>query len=168
MSKNDSILEGLKKAMQAEADGHNFYKMAANSISDETGKETFDSLAKDEVDHFKFLKAQYDSFEKNGRPDMEAKLGKPSEFEESPIFSEDFKKRLHDAHYEMTALSIGVQLELASIKFYESESAKATDKTVKKFYKELAEWETTHHRRLLKEQQELTEEYWQAGHFYPF
>ena len=168
MGETERIIEGLKKAMQAEVDGHNFYKMAANSTEDEMGKETFNSLAEDEVEHFKFLKAQYDSFKANGKPDTKAKLTRPSELAESPIFSENFKERLHDAHYEMTALSVGIQLELSSIQFYKSESEKARDATVRRFYKELADWETEHHRRLLKQQQELTEDYWQAGNFYPF
>ena len=168
MGETDRIIEGLKKAMQAEVDGHNFYKMAANSTSDETGKETFNSLAEDEVEHFKFLKAQYDSFKTTGKPDTQAKLTRPSELAESPIFSEGFKERLKDAHYEMTALSIGVQLELSSIQFYKSESEKTTNATVKTFYRELADWETEHHRRLLSQQHELIEDYWQAGNFYPF
>jgi len=168
MGETERIIDSLKKAMQAEVDGHNFYKMAASSTSDETGKETFNSLAEDEVEHFKFLKLQYDSFIASGKPDTEARLIKPADLAESPIFSENFKDRLKDAHYEMTALAIGVQLELSSIQFYKSESEKAQDATVKKFYKELADWETEHHRRLLKQQQELTEDYWQAGNFYPF
>jgi rubrerythrin len=68
----------------------------------------------------------------------------------------------------MTALSIGVQLELSSINFYKGEAGKTSNDALKKFYTELADWETTHYRRLLKQQNELKEEYWQDGHFYPF
>jgi len=168
MDKNQRILDGLMKAMQAEVDGHNFYKMAANSAEDEKGKEVFKALAQDEVEHYVFLKAQYDSFLKNGKADTTVSLGKPSQSADSPIFSESFRSRLTEAHYEMTALSIGVQLEESAIKFYQKEAGAASDPIVKKFYTELAAWEETHHRRLLKQQQELTEDYWHAGGFYPF
>ena len=168
MNEKDRILEGLKEAMQAEVDGHNFYKMAANNTTDEMGKEVFNDLAKDEVEHFVFLKAQYESFEKEGKPNLTVKLSKPSESTESPIFSENFKNRIKDAHYEMTALSIGVQLEISSVKFYKEQADKASDQTVKGFFNQLADWEATHHRRLLKQQQELKEDYWQEGNFSPF
>ena len=168
MSEKEIILEGLKQAMQAEVDGHNFYRMAADNTKDEMGKEAFIALAKDEVDHFNFLKAQYKSFEKDGKPNQSVKLGKPSESGESPMFSASFKERIRDAHYEMTALSIGVQLELSAINFYKGEADKVSDETVKRFYIELADWEATHHRRLLKQQQELQKDYWQDGNFYPF
>ncbi len=168
MSEKERILEALKEAMQAEVDGHNFYRMAADKTNDEMGKEAFKGLAKDEVEHFNFLKAQYNSFEKDGVPDKSVKLGKPSESGESPMFTDSFKNRLKDAHYEMTALSVGVQLEQSAIDFYKKQSEKAENENVKEFFKELADWEATHHRRLLKQQQELKEDYWQDGNFYPF
>lgn len=169
MSKEtDRILEGLTKAMQAEVDGHNFYKMAAGSTTDELGKETFISLAKDEADHFIFLKAQHDSISKTGKVDPAVKLGKPSQSADSPIFSTEFKTRIKEAHYEMSALSIGAQLELTSIQFYRAEAKAAADPQIKAFYDELAEWETTHHRRLIQQQQELREDYYYKGGFYPF
>lgn len=168
MDEKNRILGALKEAMQAEVDGHNFYRMAADSTRDEMGKEAFKSLANDEVEHYTFLKAQYTAFENEGKPDLTIKLGKPSESSESPMFTEDFKNRIKEAHYEMTALSVGVQLELSAIKFYKDQAEKANDQTVKNFFTELADWETTHHRRLLKQQQELKEDYWQDGHFAPF
>jgi rubrerythrin len=168
MSETDMILAGLKQAMQAEVDGHNFYKMAANSTSDEQGKEVFNQLAKDEVEHYTFLKAQHESFSKDGKPNTSVRLGQPARDPDSPIFSDSFKERLKNAHYEMTALSIGVQLELSSINFYKAEAAKYSDATVKKFYADLAEWEGDHYRMLLKQQQELQEDYWSDSHFSPF
>jgi len=140
------IVEGLKQAMLAESDGHNFYMMAAKNTKDNKGKQVLTSLAKDEIDHFNFLKAQYKSFMETGAPDANIKLRKyKSNTSKSPIFSADFKKRLKKAHYEMSALAIGAQLELLSIQFYRGESEKAINPVVKAFYAELAEWETTHH-----------------------
>ena len=127
MDENKRLLDGLMKAMQAEVDGHNFYKMAANSADDEKGKEVFMALAQDEVEHYVFLKAQYDSFLKSGKADTKVKLGKPSQSGDSPIFSDSFRTRIKEAHYEMTALSIGIQLEMSAIRFYRGEAEAAPD-----------------------------------------
>jgi len=167
MDEKDMIIAGLIQAIQAEFEGHIFYKMSAEKTDDEQGAEAFRQLAKDEMEHYTFLKAQYDSFLRQNRPDMDKKLGKSSQPIDSPIFSANFKSRLKDAHYEMTALSIGVQLELSAINFYKSEAAKISEPTAKKFFKDLAEWESAHYRRLLKQQQELKEEYWQDANFSP-
>lgn len=165
----DRIIEGLKQAMQAESDGYHFYKMAANSTEDPEGKEVFESLAADELEHLRFLKTQYKSILETGKPDKNTKLEKPATLSgESPIFSEQFKSRLKKAHYEMSALSIGAQLELSSIKFYKSQAEAVGDPTIRSFYSELAEWETTHYRRLIRQQKELKEDYWFKGGFYPF
>lgn len=164
----ERILKGLKQAIQSEVDGRNFYNMAAKNTQDEQGKAVFQSLAQDEVEHYIFLKAQYDSILKTGKVDLNIKLGKPSDTSESPIFSDDFKGKLKDAHGEMAALSVGAQLELLGIQFYRAEAEAAQDEDVKKFYNELADWEVTHHRRLLKQQQELQEDYWHDAGFAPF
>jgi rubrerythrin len=79
MNEKNQILKGLRQAMQAEVDGHNFYKMAAEKTNDDQGTDVFNQLAKDEIEHFTFLKAQYESFLKDGKPDMKVKLGKPSQ-----------------------------------------------------------------------------------------
>ena len=105
---------------------------------------------------------------KTGNVDLNVRLGKPSDKTETPIFSDDFKSRIKEAHHEMSALSIGAQLELSAIKFYNEEADAVDDHVARKFYKELAEWEMTHHRQLIRQQQELQENYWQAGGFQPF
>ncbi len=166
---NKIIIEGIKKAMQAEWDGHNFYKMAADKTTDKTAKDVFASLAKDELDHLNFLKAQYKSFKQSGKPDSNVKLTKPKWLESSSaIFSEDFKKRLAEAHFEVSALAIAAQLELNSINYYRAEADKSTDPTVKDFYLKLADWELSHHRLLLEQQKQVQEDYWFKSNFYPF
>jgi rubrerythrin len=166
--KNAAVIEGLKQAMQAEADGHNFYVLAAKNTKDKKGKEVFLSLAKDETEHLAYLKAQYESFLKTGGPDSGIKLGKSKARPgKSPIFSVDFKKRLKKAQLEMTSLSIGAQLELNAIQFYKSESAKTDDPVVKAFYAELAEWESGHYELLVRQQQLLQEDFWLQSNFYP-
>lgn len=163
------VIDGLQQAVRTETDGYHFYTMAANTVQDPKGKEVFNRLAQDELSHLRFLNVQYKSFSDQGKADEQAKLGpRPEWGGENPIFSEKIHKRLDQAHFEMSALSIGIQLELASEQFYRQEAGAAADPAVTKFYTELAEWESGHYHALLKQQEALKEEYWSRGGFAPF
>jgi rubrerythrin len=163
------VTAGLQQAIRTESDGYHFYTMAANSVKDPKGKEVFTRLAQDELSHLRFLNTQYQSFLEKGKPDQQARLGPRTEWAgDNPIFSEKIHKHLDDAHFEMSALSIGVQLELSSEQFYRGEAEAAQDPAVAKFYTELADWESTHYHALLKQQESLKEDYWSKGGFAPF
>ena len=163
------IAAGLLQAMQAEADGHNFYMMAAKNTQDPKGQEVFAAMAQEELEHLRFLKKQYQSFLDNEKPDPNVKLPtSPNISPDSPIFSDNIKSRLHQAHYEMSALSIAIQLELSSINYYRQQAEQIADQTIKAFYQELAEWESRHYQMLLNQQQALKEDYWAGGGFAPF
>ena len=143
--------------------------MASKNTSDSKGQEIFASLAKEEMDHLKFLKMQYDSFLEKGQFNEKASLPVATALSpDKSIFSDDIKNRIKDAHYEMTALSIAIQLELSAINFYRQESNAHSDNAVKSFYKELADWESKHYQMLLNQQNLLKEDYWDAGGFSPY
>lgn len=163
------LAQGLLKAIKAERDGNSFYSMAAHASADPKAKEIFAQLAAEELDHMHFLTRHYDSVLKTGKPDHGARLGPRANLSGlSPIFSDGIKARIKDAHYEMSALSIGVQLEAEAMAFYRAEAEAADDPEVKRFYNELAEWEAGHYHALLGQQEELKEDYWSAGGFSPF
>jgi hypothetical protein len=167
--KKKQLLEGLKLAMKGERDGHSFYRMAAKTTADEKGQEVFDTLAAEELDHLRFLKEQYDSILATGKPNSSIKFGSKLDLSGmSPIFSDDLKSRLKDAHIEMSALSIGIQLELDAMNFYQEQSDKADLDDVKKFYAELADWEKGHYHALLNQQESLRDDYWDSAGFAPF
>jgi rubrerythrin len=164
-----SLADGLLTAMKAERDGNSFYMMAANSTSDPKGRQIFETLAKEELDHLQFLKQHYDSLIKTGKLSATAKLhGRLELSGESPLFSDNFRKRLTDAHYEMSALSIGLQLEHDAMLFYRAQSNQTTEPEAKAFFAELAEWETGHYRALLHQQEELKDDYWSEAGFSSF
>lgn len=163
------LIDGLKKAIQTESDGYHFYMMAARSTEDPKGRKAFETLAGEEQKHEVFLRTQYKSVTESGAVDTTLKLGSRASFESpSPIFSEDIRGRIKDAHYEMTALSIGIQLELSSIDFYKGEAEATDNPDVRKFYLELADWETGHYEALLRQHDLLKEDYWSAARFAPF
>ena len=166
---DNSIADGLFKAIQAEGDGYHFYLMAARSTDDPKGQEVFETLADEELEHQRFLKAQYMSYMKTGGPDISVRLGgRANLYGESPIFSSSLKERIADAHFEMSALSIGIQLELAASKYYKDQAKAVSDDAVKAFYLELAEWEAGHYEVLLRQQEALKEDYWSGSGFSPF
>lgn len=163
------LQEGLFKAIQAENEGYHFYMMAARSAEDSRAREMFTLLAEEEESHMRFLKKQYKAIIDTGSLDREIKLGAPRKLiGPSPIFTDSFKNRVGSAGFEMSALSIGIQLELNSIEFYRAEAEAAEDETVKGFYTELTEWESGHYQTLLKQHDSMKEEYWHSAGFAPF
>ncbi|MBW2526111.1 MAG: ferritin family protein [Deltaproteobacteria bacterium] len=164
-----ALIAGLRQAMTAERTGHTFYSMAAQNTDDPVGKEAFLQLAREETEHFQFLAAHYRSLVDQGVLSPTAKLRSHGDvMADSPIFSDDLKQRIKDAHFEMSALSIAVQLELNGINHYKKMAAEAKLPEVKKFFEDLAAWETSHYNALLRQQEALQDDYWSESGFAPF
>jgi rubrerythrin len=163
------IVDALKAAVQAEGDGYHFYMMAAASTRDPQGKEVFEVLAREEQDHARYLKAQYRALLETGKPDGGVRLGTRLDLTgPSPIFSPALHSRAGEAHYEMSALSIGMQLELGAATFYRDLAAKATTPQLKQVLNELSEWETGHFEALQRQQGALRDDYYADGGFARF
>jgi rubrerythrin len=143
--------------------------MAANCSTDPKAKKVFARLAEEELGHMDFLRKHYEAVVKTGKPSLSVKLGSSMDLSDlSPIFSEGIKARIGDAHFEMSALSIGIQLELDAIKFYRAQAEAADCPETKKLYGELVEWESGHYDALLRQHEDLKEDYWSANGFSPF
>ncbi len=163
------LLEALRRAIAAEHEGYGFYLMAARSTQDEQGRTVFQALAEEELQHAAYLKAQYRSLAETGRVDAQVRLGRPHAVAaDSPIFSPALRARIGDAHFEMSALGVGVHLEQSAIEFYRAQAQQAADPAVRGFFEELAEWERGHHEALLAQQRALQDDYWSHNGFAPF
>mgnify|MGYP001608460721 CR=1 FL=1 len=162
------VLKALETAIQAEIEGYHFFKMAANSTHDPRGREVFENLAEEEKLHARWLRAQHKSIENSGEFDVEAEFGTPIHDPESPIFSEALKSRAASAHFEMTALSVGVQLEADAQQHYREMAEMADHPEVSDLFRKLADWEYAHYHALLVQLEALKEEYWSANRFAPF
>ncbi len=169
MDETKRVAEALMEAMKAENDGYGFYMMAARSTEDPKGREVFQQLADEELEHRKFLRAHYDSIVATGKPSREASLAlKARDLSgESPIFSEALKSRIGEAHAEMSALSVGIQLEMSAQKFYREQAGVTEDPILRDLFEELAEWESRHYHALLAQQEDLKEDYWSSSGFSP-
>ena len=167
--KKSRQVEILYNAMKAEFEGHHFYTMAAKTCADPKGKETFARLSEEELDHYEYLKGQIESVRTTGAVDGSLKLkGRLDLVGASPIFSEAIRERISDAHFEMTALAVGAQLEKDAEAYYRKAAQEEDDPALSAIYLELAQWESGHYRALLAQQDNLKEDYWAQSGFSPF
>jgi len=67
----------------------------------------------------------------------------------------------------VSALSIGMKLEMEDFTFYRERAKKATTPATKKFYSELAAWERGHYEAFKNQLESLKEDYFAANHFVP-
>lgn len=162
------IADGLKRAIQTELDGYHFFKMAAATTQDPKGREVFEALAAEELEHEAFLRHQYDHVVRFGTFDRTSRLTQRVNLDgDDPIFSPALRERIRDANFEMSALSIGIQLELQARRYYEEQAAATGDPAVREFFEHLAAWEGRHYDALLRQQESLREDFWNASGFSP-
>ncbi|HKI47924.1 MAG TPA: ferritin family protein [Desulfobacteria bacterium] len=166
MPQNEEILHGLKTAMEAELTGFNFYKMAADNVTDPGAKNALSQMAQEEIGHFKYLQHQYKAVLEKGDYDFTKAFIKESE-NENPIFSDAIKERIKESHYEISVLTIGMKLEMEAMIFYRSCAEKADSPEAKAFYNGLADWEQRHYKAFETALNSMKEEYWTSNDFLP-
>jgi rubrerythrin len=164
----DQLLAGLKEAILTEETGIQFYTVAAARTTDARGREVFAQLASDEAEHKKWLRREYGHLVagtpwEEMKPVFHADLSGPS-----PIFSDELRARIGEAHWEMTALSVGLALEQATITRYRNLAGVAEQPDVRRFFEELARWEESHAEALSRQASLLKESYWHEARFAPF
>lgn len=164
---NNALLTALTEAIRAEVEGHAFYLMAAKTTDDRQGKAVFERLAREELDHAAFLRSQYESILETGTAAI-VTLGVPDVPAGTAIFSDELKGRVSEATFEITALSIGAQLEQTAMAFYRAQAEAAEDTEVARFFSELADWEQNHYRLLTAQLDALQADFWAANRFSPF
>lgn len=167
-----NVAKALVTAMKSEIEGRELYALASQKADDPKATEVFRYLAEEEDAHYNALKSLY------GAVLSSADLNAPElpdihgfEDADSPIFSREFRERLQGRHFEMSALSIAMKLELDSFRFYDSlaDQADRPDQTeLKTFFRRLADWERTHYDALSKEISFLEQEYFSQNDFAPF
>lgn len=145
-----NLKEALQTAIKGEIEGRELYKAAAEKTGDKKAKKVFAMLAEEEQKHLDTLvkiAKEYDEGKEISSPDLPA----PASFEdaESPIFSREFKDKVAD--FDMSALSIGIKLELESEKFYRDTAKDTGVEKVKSLFNRLADWEKGHYDYLQKQ-----------------
>lgn len=158
-------LELVKKAILNEAEGFEFYTMAAEKANEQETKDTFLKLAKEENDHIEWLKNLFEKIKMDDWENLElAILPKPHSPE---IFKWDKLDRKNTS-LALSVFSIGMQMELSSIEFYKEAKKVSNLNQSKELFDTLIQWEKVHYEQFAKEYETLKEEWWSDQGFEPF
>lgn len=167
--KTKELADGLRQALLAERAGSDFYKLAAEQTQDPEGRKVFEMLAAEESSHFDYLRRHYQSVVETGSLAKGVTLSEAHQLAtDHPIFSPALVARLKEAHFEMSALAIAVQLELNAVTHYRRMAERAATQEARQLFEELVEWESGHYDAFFKQQQLLLEQYFAEAGFAPF
>ena len=162
---HNADLNIIKQAILNEIEGYEFYKMAANQAGTRDSKQAFLDLANEELLHADYLQELFDKIKDNTEDDF--KLSFLADAPSPKIY--DWKKV--DDKYTSLAISvfgIGIQMERASIDFYEDAKQKTNFEEAKKLYDLLIKWEEVHLDQFIKQYNIYKESWWHDQGFAPF
>ena len=164
-------LVALRMGIQTEIDGYEFYTRAAEQAHHPRTKALFESVARDEVDHRRWLEAQEASLRRDGHwlPEAIERVEKVRDaLEGLPIFSEEHIVDITEHTSELTALRTAVLIEQDAVGFYERAAERTDDPVGKKMFRFLADFEREHRQVLEKEYTFLLGAFRDAMGFAPF
>lgn len=166
-----TIADGLGKALQNEAEGREFYRMAAKGARTDGTRQMFDFLREEEDRHYELILAQRERVAAGKAP----RLVRPASGKKairkfsSPLFSPEFVARGQRAEGEAAALSIGMTLEKQAIAQFTALRRKAAgDPAAEKLFDGLISWEREHLDLLTRQFEELRRMFWEGARFWPF
>lgn len=142
-----AALMALDKAMEVERQGKVFYEEAATRIKDAAGKEVFQTLAKDEVEHIRLLQAEYDQIrdESEWMALDEAKVCEP----QAPLklfpSKNDAALVIPANATDADALKLAMAFEENGYKAYAKDRKETDDPKGKKVFGFLAKQENNHY-----------------------
>jgi len=155
----DTALAVLKRAMQVEQEGREFYMKAAQTTRDETGQKTFRILASDEENHLRLIKRQRDALTSESMwisfPEVkpvQIDLDKPLFPEGKEALAKTFTAKSRDSD----ALLFGLDIETRSFDMYRRASVETADALGKAMFEFLAGEEKGHFDILMMRYEYLT------------
>lgn len=155
----------IKQAILNEIEGYEFYKMASANADLKEVKETLLTLANEEKKHVEWLEDLFHKIQDDKLDSIKlAELANPP----SPgIFKWEKVDRSH-VGVAVSSFAIGMQMEKASVIYYEEAMEKTKIKEAKELYRILASWEKNHLEMFSKEYDVLAEDWWNNQGFQPF
>ena len=162
---NIQELKIIKEGIINEIEGYEFYNMAAGKSNSRQVKDAFLELADEEMQHVIWLKDFFNKVRDDNMGDFELDL--ITEPTSVSIFKwENIDRR--DASIAVSAFGIGMQMEKASIEYYEKAAKETELKEAKELYNILIKWEKVHLNKFLLQYDELKEEWWLEQGYAPF
>ncbi|NLJ98438.1 MAG: ferritin family protein [Tissierellia bacterium] len=152
----------MRYAMQMELDGHNFFKEKAEVFDNPTTKNLFLQLAEVEMEHYRFIKEQLDSYLETDSFKMDSKM---MDRNEDSIFehrekTEHINETLRESDIpDITVLRMAYLIERDYAEFYRKAAERADDEDAKTLFTKLAQWEEGHEQLFKDEYDRRMEEY---------
>jgi rubrerythrin len=143
-------LEALQLALKMEKDGYKFFSDARDKTEHPLAKETFDSLAKWEIEHIKIIEKFYSTLENTG-------AWEAVDVDYTPGQSVEKFKTIFQQHREsidetvktdtdvLEAYKFARDVEDKLLVFYQQKAEEATDENAITFYKFMSGQEREHH-----------------------
>ncbi len=157
-------LDVISQAILNEVEGYEFYRMAANQAGTSESKEAFLELANEELKHVEYLKALFNKIKDNND---DIKLA----FEATPPSPDIYNWKKVDKEYTSLAMSvfgIGIQMEKASIEFYENAKLKTNIEEARRLFDLLIKWEKVHLDQFTEQYNKHKADWWSDQSFAPF
>jgi len=172
----DVALAALVYAIQNEEDGTRFYTEVAKRVSDRKGRALFESLARDETNHFHILVAEYLSLRNGGgwlslegaekadvpamgqfRADVAPAAGEPLFADADKVLAQ-----LDTGTGNLEAIDLGLRAERRGYELYRQARDGATDDLAQAAYQLLMNEESRHFEWLQKSREYLANNktYW--------
>ena len=143
--KREAHVEALQVALDTEKKGYRFYKIAAKSSKDPKGKEVFEHLANDEIEHMGVIATMFESLTNNETwMTYEEAVEKYGETPKEKIIFPDVPDEAQEGFDDLLALEEALEFEKKAVQFYTDQAGKADAEKARIFYQSLIEIEESH------------------------
>ena len=154
----------LKQAIINEIQSFEFYRMAGVSSKSEETKKAFEQLSNDEFIHVEWLQKLLNLLLKNSEEAFNVA------FADNPPSPGIFPREQLQQNSSLTlaVFEIAIQMEKASIEFYQDALAKTQIPSAKQLYTLLTAWEDNHLKQFEAHYDSLKEDWWNEQNFQPY
>ena len=155
--------EAIIGAIKLEINGRRFFNHAADVTQHERGKKMFRHLAEEEGKHLETFSKLFNQI--LGGEDWKQYVRSHDVEGEAPLV-EKLKERMgrEEGKGETEALSIGMQLEMDAIDFFQKAAAETDDPVARKIFQEIADEEKFHYDLLQAQYDSVTNSgFWLDG-----
>jgi len=164
----DSTLAALRVAIQTEIDGHNFYQRCAGATQDDSARQMFERLARDEIMHLELLRNTMTMLQESGEwADYRALAW--DEVNGAPIFSRERVRQNVSAYTsDLSALRVAYLIEKDAVDFYTRAASEVENQNGRRMFSDLVRMEASHLHLLEREYGFLRDQFQHAMGFAPF